>query len=293
MNLELAEATNNTLNSAPANSGGCRLCDGELVYQFNQIMLGKHLIALYTCDNCGSLQTEFPYWLHEAYRLSLSALDTGAAQRVLRNLAVSFLVGKVLGCVNVLDFGGGDGLLCRFMRDHGFNCYLSDKYATNSYAVGFDAPTFDRPDLILAFEVLEHFAQPSVELDAIFAMRPRAFLCSTSLYAGQGPDWWYLVPASGQHIFFYSRAAIELVGDQYGYETRIAGDFILFTDRDHSSPLSRSLIWASFRARLFSLLPPLLALRKTPAVWDDHLMMKQKASLDAQSRKEEHGAPSG
>mgnify|MGYP001320862266 CR=1 FL=1 len=68
---------------------------------------------------------------------------------------------KFFGLKNVIDFGGGEGLLCRMLRDYGANCYVMDKYREPTYGEGFTEPDFKSPDLLLAFELLEHF--PSLE----------------------------------------------------------------------------------------------------------------------------------
>ncbi len=80
--------------------------------RFRRRVLEQHDVAYLQCGQCQSLQTEPPYWLDEAYREhNLSNLDTGAAQRNLQNLAACWSIAKVLGVRNVLDVGGGDGLL--------------------------------------------------------------------------------------------------------------------------------------------------------------------------------------
>jgi len=57
--------------------------------------------------------------------------------------------------------GIGDGLLCRLLRDYNVNCYVKDKYAVATYGQGFSELDFATPNLLLAFEVLEHFAAPA------------------------------------------------------------------------------------------------------------------------------------
>ena len=57
----------------------CRLCRGDLVPKFNGLVLHKYEVRYLECDRCGSLQTESPFWLDDAYKLNLSNLDSGAA----------------------------------------------------------------------------------------------------------------------------------------------------------------------------------------------------------------------
>ena len=45
----------------------CRLCSSETAFQFRKTILQKYDIAYYECAGCGSLQTEVPYWLDEAW----------------------------------------------------------------------------------------------------------------------------------------------------------------------------------------------------------------------------------
>ena len=188
----------------------CRLCYGQLVYVFSLKVLTKYCVKYYKCGGCNSLQTEAPFWLDEAYGDgNLSNIDTGAAQRNLRNLAACWAISKLFNLKNAIDIGGGDGLLCRLLRDYNINCYVEDKYAIQTYGKGFTDQDFEIPDLITGFEVLEHYENPVVNLSNIFSYNPKVVLFTTALYNHQKEDWWYLSPEAGQHIFFYSKEAIE------------------------------------------------------------------------------------
>src|SRR6267378_1463429 len=70
----------------------CRLCGGPSKKIFSQTILQKYNVGYYKCDTCSSLQTDEPYWLETAHKNNLSYLDTGAAQRTLKNLAVCFFI---------------------------------------------------------------------------------------------------------------------------------------------------------------------------------------------------------
>jgi hypothetical protein len=228
------------LNEIPGAS--CRLCAGPLRRSFSLRVLGRHEVAYLECQSCHSLQTEPPYWLPEAYRTNLAPLDTGAAQRVLNSHAASLIVCKTMGFRNVVDFGGGDGLLCRLLRDYGINCFVEDKYASDGYAQGFSTPNFATPDLILAFEVLEHLENPVSEIPALFDRKPAAILASTELYRGQGAEWWYLTPETGQHVFFYSAEGLKRMARQHDYRLWFIGRYILFVRSALDSSLRRRLL---------------------------------------------------
>ena len=272
----MGAALPSTLPAAQA-VGACRLCAGLLQPRFTQRLLQRHEVAYYVCSDCGSLQTETPHWLEEAYSQNLSNLDTGAAQRNLRNLAACYAVARVLGLQRLLDIGGGDGLLCRLLRDRGLNCYVRDKYARPTYAQGFDEPDFDRPEMVMAFEVFEHLPQPAAELPAFFASGPQAVLISTELYTGQGPDWPYLAPESGQHVFFYSPQALALVAQQQGYTLLLSGEFTLFLKPGAARAWQVALLKLLLKRRLCRLVAAWLMLGSTPGVTADHELQKRRS----------------
>ena len=55
----------------------------------------------------------------------------------------------------------------------------------------------------------EHFPDPLKSFGELFQLQPRYILFSTTLYAGEGPDWWYL-GEDGQHVAFYTRRSLEI-----------------------------------------------------------------------------------
>lgn len=200
----------------------CRLCGGAVELAFRKVVLGRHRVTFFRCLSCGSLQTEQPYWLAEAYQSALAGSDTGAVYRSLTCQAAVVTVARALRLQGAfLDYGGGAGLLCRLLRDCGFDAYTSDKYAEPVYAQAFSVDPerlSSRPvALISAVEVLEHCAEPAAEIGRLFAAHPRALLATTVPYSGQAEDWWYLGANAGQHVFFYSPKALKLLAERHGY----------------------------------------------------------------------------
>lgn len=235
-------------------AAACRLCGAETDYRFSRLVLGKHTVGYYECRACKSLQTESPHWLHEAYGSNLADIDTGAAQRNLNSLAATLAVTTLFRLKDVIDFGGGDGLLCRLLRDHGINCFVQDKYARTTYAAGFTEPSFGQPQLVLSFEVFEHFPRPSIDLDKVFHIDADMLFISTVLYRGQGPEWPYLATESGQHVFFYSADAMGVIAQRYGYAMCIFGEFVLFFRRPNVPTLRTYLLRFLLRGKVLRLL---------------------------------------
>ncbi len=211
----------------------CRLCQAPTTEAFTGTLMSKHRIRYSTCTSCGSLQTEKPYWLDEAYALNPERFDTGKASRTLLNFYTIRTLVDILGirpsgrCV---DFGGGTGLFARLMRDMGYDYYSYDKYGSGEFCAGFSWKELSHQvSLVTIFECAEHFDEPAVEWDAIFASNPAFILGTTSLYTGQGADWHYLSPESGQHIFFYSPASLARIAANRSYSAYLLGDFFLMS----------------------------------------------------------------
>lgn len=249
----------------------CRLCGGALVHRFDGRLLGRHAVRYFECAACGSLQTEPPHWLDEAYADgNLARLDTGAAQRNLDNLGAVLVLARMLGLEHVVDHGGGDGLLTRMLRDRGLDAHVLDRHAKPHYAAGFDAPTVERPDLVLAFEVLEHFVNPAQDLRALFDPKPPVLLVSTDTWEGQGPDWGYLAPGSGQHVFFYSRKALAQIASREGYRLVRVGGYWLFLCRGAFPRWRETLVRRLLSRGLRRLRVAWAATRATPGIQRDH-----------------------
>lgn len=207
----------------------CRLCGGPVQRQFALKVLTDVSCEYMKCAQCGSLQTERPHWLERAYRISLTNLDTGAANRCVVNQARVYLFGRILGIRTILDFGGGDGLLTRLLRDLRLDCRVSDRHAQPIYAGPFQHEPGRRYDLVCAFEVIEHLAEPEMELRSLFEPALKHILISTVRYEGQDENWWYLAPSTGQHVFFYTRKALQLIADRFDCKLLLLGEYALFS----------------------------------------------------------------
>lgn len=204
------------------NKETCKICNCSLEKVFDKKILNKYNIDYYMCNNCGFIQTEKPYWLDEVYKDdAISALDTGI---VLRNLHNQIITKNLIDTVLIkskgmfLDYGGGDGLFTRLMRDIGYNFYLQDKHSVNKYARFFDLTDLKEAkrnfNLITLFEVFEHVENPLELLNKLFTMSD-TILFSTEIYKENEDlkSWWYLLPESGQHISFVNSKTLKQIAD--------------------------------------------------------------------------------
>lgn len=206
----------------------CRLCGEPSEYQFSRSGYRKLVIGYFECTGCGSLQTDNPVWLDMAYRDQGTGMDTGAVQRsfetAITMCAVLDLIGfdKSQPC---LDFGAGVGLYARMMRDRGYNYFADDLYAVPHYMDRFASALTNRKQwpMISAFEVFEHLPNPRAVLDNLLSAARSVLFFSTELWERQGENWHYLCPEHGQHVFFYSRKALEQLAEKHGFRYHHSG----------------------------------------------------------------------
>lgn len=140
------------------------------------------------------------------------------------------------------DFGGGNGLFVRLMRDAGYGFAWQDKYASNQFSRGHEAKPGDTYDLMTAFEVLEHLEDPHAFLEEITTQSP-ALLATTNLLPNDAPlptDWWYYTLATGQHISFPTRRGIHSLAGAHGLQVTSANGVHLLARRQVSARLFRA-----------------------------------------------------
>lgn len=187
----------------------CRICGSRTREQFTCVVLDRHTVRYFLCDTCLFLQTEEPHWLKEAYRNPINASDTGMAARSIyySKVTTALICAEFDRCGTFLDYGGGYGLFTRLMRDIGFDYYWTDPFTQNLFAQGFElGGDRDRIELVTAFEVFEHIADPLAEIRSIMRRTSNLFF-STVLLPLPPPlpaNWHYYAPSHGQHISFYS-----------------------------------------------------------------------------------------
>ncbi|MGY3211002.1 class I SAM-dependent methyltransferase [Mucilaginibacter sp. HD30] len=224
-----------------------KITGGPTHLMFTAKVLNKYDVKFYRCADTGFIQTEEPYWLADAYSSAITKLDVGM---VYRNLRLGERTNKLLlSSFNkdalFLDYAGGYGLFTRLMRDKGFNFYHTDPYCQNLFAEYFDMntlPANQRFELVTAFEVFEHLANPLEDIKRMLSYGYN-LLFSTELQP-EGvqavDDWTYFSPETGQHISFYNQASLKAIAVRLGYNFYTDGKFLhLFTQTNFdSNPLA-------------------------------------------------------
>ncbi len=235
----------------------CTLCSSLTTAVFDQIILNRHNVSYFYCDNCGLLQTEQPYWLEEAYGNAIANSDTGL---VYRNISTSWKLASILFYLfkkdgKYLDIAGGYGMLTRLMRDMGFDFYWSDPYCQNILAKGFEFSTNQPPfNAIAAFEVLEHIYDPLVFIqESLERGKTSTIIFSTELFSTPLPlEWDYYAVEEGQHISFYQIKTLKFIANKLSLKLYSHDNFHVLTDQEipiqflwkiWTSPLSIILGW--------------------------------------------------
>jgi len=145
-----------------------------------------------------------------------------------------------------VDFGGGYGMFVRLMRDYGFDFYRVDKYCQNLFAKGFDLeePVGESLELLTAFEVFEHFSNPSANFVELLKLSSN-ILCGTELIPATNPkpeEWWYYGLDHGQHISFYTVQSLKHLANCNGLNLYTnKRNFHLFTKKIIPQPFFQLL----------------------------------------------------
>lgn len=256
----------------------CPICKGNLRPAFTAQVLHKYTAEYECCSECGFLCVRGPHWLEEAYSSAITQADTGL---VMRNISLASKVAAVLygvlgerGEGRYLDAAGGYGMLTRLMRDFGFDFYWADKYCPNLMARGFDySPSIGPCRAVTAMEVMEHLTDPVSFVDeALRSVQADTLLFSTELYAGDPPrpeDWWYYSLPTGQHIGFFQRRTLEILGQRLGLHLTSANGLHALSRQ----PLNARLLALTTNTYLSHLVSPLIRRRIGSRTLEDHHKM--------------------
>ncbi|MEI7909910.1 MAG: class I SAM-dependent methyltransferase [Verrucomicrobiota bacterium] len=230
----------------------CPICQIEMGQIFDATILGKYPATYFRCGECGLIKPRDPVWLPESYSRAIAETDVGLVSRNLRNLD---LLGSVLTQLHapgqrLLDVGGGYGLLCRLLRDKGWDCYTSDVYCENLFAGPYEPGADFHAPTLLAFEVFEHIDDPLAFVrEKILQYGAQTFVFSTLTHAGEVPpqDWWYYTFETGQHISIYTRRTLQRLAGQIGWHYLALSDEMHIFTKDPPATVNRWVLCRQHR----------------------------------------------
>jgi hypothetical protein len=262
----------------------CPICKSALRPAFSALVLYKHKAIYEYCAACGFLCAREPHWLEEAYSSAIAAADTGL---VMRNISLASKVASVLrwvlgerGTGRYLDAAGGYGMLTRLMRDLGFDFFWTDKYCPNLLARGFEyAPAVGPCRAVTAMEVLEHLGDPITFVEeTLRSAGADTLLFSTELFVGDPPnpgDWWYYTFPTGQHISFFQRRTLEMLGQRLALRFESANGLHILSR--HS--IDRTAFKLATNPYICRIATPLIRRWNGSRTLDDHQQMMRHSDL--------------
>lgn len=237
----------------------CKICNSDSTPFETAKVLNRYDVQYYSCNYCGFIQTEKPYWLDEAYSSAIARSDIGLIGRNAKfsNFCSALIPMLYNSTSHFLDYGGGNGMFVRMMRDRGFEFYWQDKYSSNQFAAGFEAPQNKKFSLVTAFEVFEHLPQPLDIIEDMFQYSDTVVFSTRLLprWKIAPADWWYFTPDTGQHISLYSKESLELIAKKFNVQLSSNGISLhILSSRSVPSIILKALSYPPFAMTISSLL---------------------------------------
>lgn len=228
----------------------CNICNSNTNEVFKEKILNKYSVKYYYCPNCNFLQTEKPFWLKEIYKETITSVDVGI---IYRNITIHKKTSVMLTFFNInsknfcVDFGGGDGMFTRLMRDVGFNFQWYDLYTKNIFAKGFEKNK-NKYEAITSFECFEHLDNPIKEIEEMLKYS-NTIIFTTQLLPNNEPapkNWDYYGFHHGQHISFYSLNTLKYLAKKYNLRLYSESNYHVLTNRKKSKLLFKLLNYSYF-----------------------------------------------
>lgn len=178
-----------------------------------------NLIEYWRCAECGFISApEMAAWSIETmkervYNDGYAAFDPDYVNARPRSNAAQ--MAKAIGPRRHLDYGGGNGLMAKLLRESGFDSTSFDPMDEDGNEA--DLGTFD---VITAFEVFEHTPDPRSLMKYIGTLlRPGGVVYFSTLLSDVVKEplkWWYLAPRNG-HISLFTRRSLQILAARNGY----------------------------------------------------------------------------
>lgn len=221
----------------------CPICREIANVAFSVCIRNERSEPLFRCSECSFRFFAEPDWLERSFSEDLNELDLGS---VARCLVVADFVTAVFpphrNGYTALDWGGGDGLLTRLLRERGINCVWQDPFAKPRFVGDAIYEPNSRVDVTVVSEVFLHLTNPVLALRSLLSQSDVVIVTAMVPPKELDAQWWYLMPETGQHVSFYSPAALEALANETNSRLCTDGRFFHVFSRRRLSFTARVLI---------------------------------------------------
>ena len=219
------------------NEAFCKCCDSnaylyDLVdfnkscnVKINYVMSGIP-VYYYKCSNCGFIFTQkfdaFSNEDFEKYIYNENYILVDPDYAVIRPQGNAKMMGKIFSeykNMEILDYGGGNGLFEEHLKDIGFTSVSTyDPFNKN-----YNEKPDKKFDCIVCFEVIEHSTRPKKIFTDLFSMmKEDGFILFSTLLQPDGINevkcnWWYAGPRSG-HVSLHSAKSLRAIAEIFDCE---------------------------------------------------------------------------
>lgn len=193
----------------------CPICQEAANSALQLRIHNKRSEPLFRCSKCSFYFFPKLDWLEQSFSEELNELDLGSVSRC---LLVADFVSAVFAprhCdYRILDWGGGDGLLTRLLRDRGINCKWFDPYVKPRFVGDALYQSKSHVDVTVVSEVFLHLTDPVSTLRSLLSDSDVVVATAVVPPKKLNSEWWYLMPDTGQHVSFYPKSALRALARQ-------------------------------------------------------------------------------
>lgn len=221
----------------------CPICGAPADIAFSVHLRDERTKPLFRCSKCSFRFFAEPDWLEPSFSEELNEFDLGA---VARCLFVADFVTAIFpprrNSYKALDWGGGDGLLTRVLRERGVNCVWHDPFVKPRFVGDAIYEPNSHVEVTVASEVFLHLTDPVSVLRSLLSQSDLVIVTAVVPPKEMTAQWWYLMPETGQHVSFYPSIALEALAKQTN--SRLCSDGRFFHTFSHRrlSLTTRTLI---------------------------------------------------
>ena len=227
----------------------CAICGGTSEAILKYPVRKENQAILARCQECNFCFVVSPIWLTGSFSETLQLLDIGTVDRC--SLVLDFVqtvarVSRWRVNSRFIDWGGGYGLMTRMARDRGINMANFDPYVRPLFSAPADLDKLCPAEVIVASEVFLHMENPLEVLVQLLSFSPVVIITAVVPPDRISPDWWYLMPDTGQHVSFYPVSTLKKMAEMTGTKLMSDGRFFHVFSRTELPFCTRAVVRSRF-----------------------------------------------